>query len=217
MAVKKMTKRDRESAEKKMHIYRTAVGLFKEYGYEGTTMADICEASGMSKGSIYHFFSKKIDLLYHFFAELNQYTLDNLEVSEENLKQPGVAILNYCVGLSNAYEQIGYDMSIQLQNVFEEYATQEKHREASFVHKVSGFIQAAQERGTMQGGASAVEMAHQIHVASVGLYRKWIIDGGNYSLTEANRWFIPVVLNLFAGEGCQVAQGPCPEWMIQNK
>lgn len=216
MAGKKLTKRDLASAEKKTHIYKTAIRLFREYGYEATTMADICEASGMSKGSIYHFFAKKIDLLYHFFAELNQDTLENLEINDVTMAQPGNAVLNCCVEMAQAYEQIGYDMAVQLQNVFGEYASQEQHRQTSFVHKMSAFVQAAQERGTMSRKCSSWEIAHQIHIASMGLFRKWIIDGGAYSLADGNRWFIPVVLNQFLPQEQQIEPGAMPSFLCRE-
>jgi len=49
-------KTDRES------IIKESIHLFKVHGYYSTTMADIGEACGLIKGSIYHYFKSKEEL-----------------------------------------------------------------------------------------------------------------------------------------------------------
>ena len=44
-------------------IVSAAWKLFYEQGYEDTTVEDIIAASGTSKGSFYHYFGSKDDLL----------------------------------------------------------------------------------------------------------------------------------------------------------
>ncbi len=53
------------------------------YGYDNTTLEDIRQASGMSRGSIYHFFSKKRDILYYFFAETSKEAMNSLVINDE--------------------------------------------------------------------------------------------------------------------------------------
>lgn len=45
-------------------LRRTAVRLFREHGYDGTSMQDLAEALGMRRGSIYHYIDSKEDLLF---------------------------------------------------------------------------------------------------------------------------------------------------------
>ena len=49
-------KQEEKSLLSKGKIIDAAMKLFLEKGYENTTMQDIVEASGMSKGAIYHYF-----------------------------------------------------------------------------------------------------------------------------------------------------------------
>ena len=51
------------SGQTKSRIVSAAWKLFYQYGYENTTIDDIAEYSGTSKGSFYHYFSTKDDLL----------------------------------------------------------------------------------------------------------------------------------------------------------
>ena len=41
----------------------TAVKLFHERGYTAVSVADICDAAGLKKGSFYHFFPSKLELV----------------------------------------------------------------------------------------------------------------------------------------------------------
>lgn len=49
-------------------ILRTAARLFMKYGYGGTSMADIGAAVKLTKGSLYHYFPGKSDILYEIYG-----------------------------------------------------------------------------------------------------------------------------------------------------
>ncbi|HWR82204.1 MAG TPA: TetR/AcrR family transcriptional regulator [Candidatus Deferrimicrobium sp.] len=48
---------------KKTHLYRTAIALFGEYGFDGVTIDMLCERAGISKGSFFQYFPSKSHLL----------------------------------------------------------------------------------------------------------------------------------------------------------
>ncbi|QWU15025.1 transcriptional regulator, TetR family [Paenibacillus sophorae] len=62
-----MTEKQRayDSAQTKERILSHAQALFSQKGYKGVSISDICEATGLSKGSIYHHFKNKEDLFVH--------------------------------------------------------------------------------------------------------------------------------------------------------
>jgi AcrR family transcriptional regulator len=67
----------RLSAEKKERIYRSALSLFGEYGYDGLAVDRFCRDAGLSKGSFFQYFPTKTHLLEltilvfeHEFGEL---------------------------------------------------------------------------------------------------------------------------------------------------
>ncbi|WP_029145290.1 TetR/AcrR family transcriptional regulator [Microbacterium luticocti] len=51
-------------------ITRAAVGLFAENGYAGTSVQQIVEAAGVTKGALYHYFGSKDDLLFGIYDRL---------------------------------------------------------------------------------------------------------------------------------------------------
>lgn len=53
-------------------ILETALRLFRERGYEETTMRAIAEEAGVALGNAYYYFRSKEDLVHHFYLQLQQ-------------------------------------------------------------------------------------------------------------------------------------------------
>jgi AcrR family transcriptional regulator len=64
------------SEETRTRILQTALDLFSQHGLETTSVAEICEKSGISKGAFYHHFETKQSV----FLELLEKWLSDLEV-----------------------------------------------------------------------------------------------------------------------------------------
>lgn len=57
----------------KEQLIKDSLKVFKEQGYHKTTMADIGKATGLLKGSIYHYFKSKEELMEAVIDFLNSY------------------------------------------------------------------------------------------------------------------------------------------------
>jgi AcrR family transcriptional regulator len=64
-----MNRRDKQKAETLIDILRSAEELFMEQGFDKTSMRQIAEHSGLTKGAIYHHFNSKEDLLERICTE----------------------------------------------------------------------------------------------------------------------------------------------------
>lgn len=210
MSNTKPTKRDMDSEQKKKRIYEAAIALFREHGYEKTTMTDICEAVQMSRGSVYHFFSRKSDLLLHFFEDTKAAAVNSARISEENLDNPAQTISGLLIALALGYESIGYDLTVCMQNISGDGSV---GRDSGIISGMARYIKAAQNRGSFAVSIDCVEVAHLIHTASVGCLRKWIMDGGKYPLADAYRWFMPYILNIFVPTESRLPFAECPDAM----
>ncbi|MGF1425429.1 TetR/AcrR family transcriptional regulator [Kitasatospora sp. LaBMicrA B282] len=69
-------------------VIAQAMETFWTNGYAGTSPADLAEATGVAKGSLYHSFGSKREL---FTKALDRYGRMGAEVTEEFLAQPGTA------------------------------------------------------------------------------------------------------------------------------
>lgn len=52
-------------------IYDTALGLFRERGFDATTMRDIAAAAGMSLGAAYHYFPSKDAIVLAYYERVS--------------------------------------------------------------------------------------------------------------------------------------------------
>ena len=68
-------------------IIDVAQGLFLSKGYEQTSVQDILDGAGIAKGTFYHYFSSKLELLDNLINRLTTETLKSVEpiVSDERL------------------------------------------------------------------------------------------------------------------------------------
>ncbi|HEY1487219.1 MAG TPA: helix-turn-helix domain-containing protein, partial [Micromonosporaceae bacterium] len=51
-------------------ILAAAVELFAEQGYDKTSVQEVVERAGVTKGALYHYFSAKDDLLFEIYRSL---------------------------------------------------------------------------------------------------------------------------------------------------
>lgn len=69
---------------------QVATKLFADRGYEGTSVQEIVEAAGVTKGAMYHYFDSKDDLLYEIYGRILRMQMERLEKvasSEDPLDQ----------------------------------------------------------------------------------------------------------------------------------
>lgn len=164
----------------------------------------------MSRGSIYHFFSKKRDILYYFFAEASKEAMNSLVINDENLMKPAQAIRDYTVKVAEANEALGYDLACVMQDAYLD-ASEDTNFSRKYVHDIAVFIEAAQKKGTCKSDIDPIEAAHCIHIASAGVFRKWIIDSARFSLEAATKWYMPFIINDFVKDEYKVKRtSDCP-------
>ena len=58
--------------ERKQQVIQNAHQLFIEKGYQATSIQDILDRSGISKGTFYNYFSSKSELLKAVFISVNK-------------------------------------------------------------------------------------------------------------------------------------------------
>ena len=70
-----MNKHEQRSEETRSRILRAAAFCFAKSGYDGTSVAQICQEAGVSKGALYHHFSSKqaifLELLNQWLAAMD--------------------------------------------------------------------------------------------------------------------------------------------------
>ncbi len=89
-------------------IVETALRLFREHGYEGTTMRAIASEAGVSIGNAYYYFESKEHLIQAYYGRSNAEHLvacvDALE-TERDLKQRLLAVLYTKIETAQPYHR----------------------------------------------------------------------------------------------------------------
>jgi AcrR family transcriptional regulator len=87
-----MTRIVKKAADRRLEIVETARQLFQENEYEKTTIQDVMDQLGIAKGTIYHYFQSKEQLLE---AVIEKIVNDDIERKQELIKDlKGNAIEN---------------------------------------------------------------------------------------------------------------------------
>jgi AcrR family transcriptional regulator len=73
-----LTRKEREEAFRRDLVLDAAESLFAEKGFDGTTVAEIAERSELAKGSLYHLFQSKEDIIAAIIHRKLDYFMRNL-------------------------------------------------------------------------------------------------------------------------------------------
>ncbi len=79
----KQTAREKNSNNNKQKIYDAALLLFDKYDFNTVTVDDICNYTNLSKGTFYHYFKSKEDLvIVAFIKALDKYMKEHYKLDE---------------------------------------------------------------------------------------------------------------------------------------
>lgn len=177
-------------------IVAAAWELFYCQGYEDTTVEEIIERSGTSRGSFYHYFSGKdalLSSLSYLFDDKYEELMDGLD-SEQNAFET-LMYLN-----RELFAMIDSTVSVDLLSRM--YAAQlvtkgEKHlldRNRLYYRILRGIAKRGQERGELRGDLPTGEIVKSYALCERGLLYDWCISGGEYSLREYGARMMPLYL-----------------------
>ena len=180
----------------KSRIVNAAWKLFYEQGYEDTTIEEIIEVSGTSKGSFYHYFEGK-DALLGSLAYMMDEKYEELE--------PGIAedADSYEVLLYLNHElMIMIEDSINLELLTELYSTQLTTRgekplldhDRTYYKLLRRIITRGRERGELIPDLGVGEMVRYYAMCERALLYEWCLRKGEYSLSEEAARKLPLML-----------------------
>jgi TetR/AcrR family transcriptional regulator, transcriptional repressor for nem operon len=75
---------NKSKGERQFQILEAALELFVKKGYSDTSMNDIVNKSGLSKGAIYHYYNSKRDLFLSLIGHWETHAFPNLYIKDEN-------------------------------------------------------------------------------------------------------------------------------------
>jgi AcrR family transcriptional regulator len=187
----------RNARNTRSRIVSAAWELFYENGYDDTTVDDIVERSGTSKGSFYHYFAGKDALL----SSLSTIFDEKYQELAENLPQDldcfdTLIYLNhelfFMIENSVSLELLARLLSTQLTTTSEKHLMDHNRYYFRLLRKI---CTEGQQKGELREDISVNEMVRTYALQERALLYDWCICGGNYSLSQYSAQQLPWVLS----------------------
>ena len=172
------------NAQTKSKIISAAWRLFYEQGYDNTTVEDIVEGSGTSKGSFYHYFDGKdalLGTLSTLFDEKYEQLIPSLGEVEDSFEK--LMYLNR--ELFNMIENsISIDLLSKLLST-QLFAKGERHlldRNRTYFKLLQKTVKEGQSSGELTTVVSANEIVKAYALCERAFMYDWCLCSGEYSL-----------------------------------
>ena len=180
-----------ESGKKtKDQIFNAAVKLLLKDGYDKLTIKKICEASGTSNGSFYHFFRNKDELLAHYYKLSAEKFIQDREEDIENasLYEQMMFCYRWYINYSAGH---GVDFCL---NFFTP-----KNRAIDPNHMYNAFYEMSREclhkhKDEILEGGDVDQIAHDLCVLAKGIISDWCNSRGAYDIAAAAERMFSVYL-----------------------
>lgn len=180
----------------KSKIIEAAWSLFREKGYDETTIEDIISRSGTSKGTFYHYFSGKDALLGSLSDIFDSYYEELVERLEPGMNSVDKLIFLSCEAHKMIGERIQPDLLASL------YSSQvvtkgDKHllNQNRFYHQlVHQLADEGLRRGEIRPDLSIFEVARIFSMCERAIIYDYCISGASYDLGAFTIQNIPILL-----------------------
>ena len=186
----------RAARNTRSRIVSAAWELFYENGYDDTTVDDIVERSGTSKGSFYHYFAGKDALLSSLstlFDEKYQELVPNMD--------PGLSAFDQLIYLNHelffmiensiSLELLARLLSTQLVTTSEKHLMDQSRYYFRILRKI---CTDGQRSGQLRQDISINEMVRTYALQERALLYDWCICNGEYSLKSYGSTAMPIYL-----------------------
>ena len=180
-------------------IIDAAWKLFYRQGYDDTTVEEIIEESSTSRGSFYHYFQGKDDLLSTLadvFDRKYEELSENMDPDMDRFDQLMYLNRELFTFLEN---------SISLDLVARLYSSQLVTRGdkslldhgRTYYKLLRQIALQGQERGELRGDLTVNELVRVYAMCERALIYDWCLSAGDYSLTQYSRTMMPMFLREF--------------------
>ena len=173
--------------------------LFYEQGYDDTTIEEIIEESGTSKGSFYHYFAGKdalLSSLSYMFDEKYEELIEELDECMPPFEK--LLFLNKelftMVENSISLDLLAKLLSSQLVTKGEKHLLDHNRTYYKLLRKI---IKDAQQSGMFTQEKSVNDMVKIYALSERALLYDWCLSDGSYSLCRYSEELLPVFLSGF--------------------
>lgn len=178
-------------------LLAVATRMFAEKGFESTSVQEIVNAAGVTKGAMYHYFGSKDDLLYEIYHRLLGLQMSRLEhiadgpgSAEERLRAAAVDVLTTSFLYLDDFT-VFFRSTHLLPRDRREAVRAERRR---YHERFRGLVEEGQREGTFRGRTPA-DIAVHFFFGTVHQIGAWYRPGGRLKPAAISEHYVDLFLN----------------------
>ncbi|EST39766.1 TetR family transcriptional regulator [Streptomycetaceae bacterium MP113-05] len=179
-----MTDEDRPPVPQR--LLAAATRLFADQGYDRTSVQEIVEAAGVTKGALYHYFGSKDDLLHEIYGRLLRLQQERLDAVahrdapvEERLRDAAADVV--VTTIDNLDDALIFFRSMH--QLSEEKQKQVRADRRRYHERFRALVEEGQRGGVFTDGTPA-DLVVDYHFGSVHHLSSWYRPGGPMSAQQ---------------------------------
>lgn len=179
----------------KAKIARVAWKLFQEKGYDDTTIDEIILQSGTSKGSFYHYYSSKDELLSslpEIFDAKYEEVIQTLDPEMDSFEK----LLYLCYSVHDMIDDevpVGLLASLYSSQVITKGDKHLLDQNRFYYRMIHQLVDEGQRRGQITTEMPYYEIGRLYVLCERAIIYDYCISNGNYSLGEYTRKIMPMI------------------------
>lgn len=202
----------------RQQLLDAAERVFAVKGVSRTSLADIAQAAGTTRGAIYWHFKNKADL---FNAMMDRITLPMESAlcehaqseSQDPLEQVVQSMLDvmHKVAHDARTRQVFEVATLKVEYVDELLAVQERHRAvySRCVEQIQHGIETSAQRQGLQLTVPTHQAANGLHALVIGLIQSWLVAPNAFDLEATARQVLTIYLKGLLGSATPSAPATC--------
>jgi AcrR family transcriptional regulator len=180
----------------KERLLRVATRLFARNGFEGTSVQDIVDAAGVTKGAMYHYYGSKDDLLYEVYHQL--LTMQTTRLSdivkgsgtpEERLRAAAIDVV--VSSLDNLDDMIVFFRSLHM--LPEDRQTQIRAERRAYQDQFKTLVEEGVADGTFRTDVAADIIVHY-YLSAVNQLGSWFRPDGPMTPAQVGEEYSKLLL-----------------------
>jgi AcrR family transcriptional regulator len=180
----------------KERLLHVATRLFARHGFEGTSVQDIVDAAGVTKGAMYHYYDSKDDLLYEVYHQLLTMQTSHLEeiaagpgTAEERLRAAAADVV--MTSLENLDDMIVFFRSLHM--LPDDKQAQVRAERRLYQDKFKALVDEGVAAGTFRSDISSDVVVHYF-LSVVNQLGSWYKPEGSLSPTQVGDLFTELLI-----------------------
>jgi|SRR5215470_19394628 AcrR family transcriptional regulator len=180
----------------KERLLHVATRLFARHGFEGTSVQDIVDAAGVTKGAMYHYYGSKDDLLYEVYHQVLTMQTSHLEeiaagpgTAEERLRAAATDVVQ--TSLDNLDDMIVFFRSLHM--LPEDKQTQVRAERRLYQEKFKALVDEGVASGTFRSDISSDIVVHYF-LSVVNQLGSWFKPDGQLSPAQVGELFTELLI-----------------------